>query len=159
MSNIWEHENKLSYYRVCYWFRLESENSKDQWAQKQHSHSKYFDLPETMSTIHDKYVIVPTDKTPNNIVLICKKHYIDCLKIELGWIARNVIIHIQLLRYQRRKSSIITCHCCLLFVFPWMIRIMIFPYCTEYQYYTSTHANNVISQELSSILPNLFLNF
>lgn len=45
---------------------------------------KYFDLPETMSTIHDKYVIVPTDKTPNNIVLICKKYYIDCLKIELG---------------------------------------------------------------------------
>ena len=79
---------------------------------------KYFDLPETMSTIHDKYVIVPTDKTPNNIVLICKKHYIDCLKIELGWIARNLILHIQLLRYQRRKSSIITCHCCLLFVFP-----------------------------------------
>jgi hypothetical protein len=27
MSNIWEHENKLSYYRVCYWFRLDSFDS------------------------------------------------------------------------------------------------------------------------------------
>ena len=38
-------------------------------------------VEKTMSTIHDKYVIVPADKAPTNIVLMCNKHYIDCLKI------------------------------------------------------------------------------
>jgi len=37
-----------------------------------------------LSAIHDKYVVVRADKAPNNIVLICKNHYIDCLSIELG---------------------------------------------------------------------------
>jgi len=39
------------------------------------------EVAETLSIIHDKYVVVPADKTPNNIVFICIKHYIDCLKI------------------------------------------------------------------------------
>ena len=42
------------------------------------------EVSETLSTIHDKGVAVTAEKVPNNIVLICKKHYIDCLKTELG---------------------------------------------------------------------------
>ena len=42
------------------------------------------DVAETLSTIHDKCVVVPADKAPNNIVLICIKHYINCLMIEIG---------------------------------------------------------------------------
>jgi hypothetical protein len=34
--------------------------------------------------LHDKYGIVSSDKTPNNIVFVCKSHYIDCLIKELG---------------------------------------------------------------------------
>ena len=34
--------------------------------------------------LQDKYVIVPADKAPNNIVFICKHHYFDCLIKELG---------------------------------------------------------------------------
>jgi hypothetical protein len=34
--------------------------------------------------LHDKYVIVSPDKAPNNIVFVCKSHYIDCLIKELG---------------------------------------------------------------------------
>ena len=30
------------------------------------------EVAETLSTIHDIYVVVPADKAPNNIVLICK---------------------------------------------------------------------------------------
>ena len=41
-------------------------------------------VAETLSTIHDKYVVVPANKAPTNIVLMCNKRYIDCLKIELG---------------------------------------------------------------------------
>jgi len=37
-----------------------------------------------LSYLHDKYVVVPADKALNNIVLVCKLHYIDCLKTELG---------------------------------------------------------------------------
>ena len=36
------------------------------------------------SLLHDKYVIVSADKAPNNIVFVCKSHYIDSLIKELG---------------------------------------------------------------------------
>ena len=32
-----------------------------------------------LSLLHDKYVIVSADKAPDNIVFVCKSHYIDCL--------------------------------------------------------------------------------
>ena len=41
-------------------------------------------VAECLSHLHDKYVVVPADKAPNNIVFICKSHYIDCLVKELG---------------------------------------------------------------------------
>jgi hypothetical protein len=39
-----------------------------------------------LSLLHDKYVIVSgsADKATNNIVFVCKSHYIDCLIQELG---------------------------------------------------------------------------
>jgi hypothetical protein len=37
-----------------------------------------------LSLLHDKYVIVSTDKAPNNIVFVCKSHNIYCLIKELG---------------------------------------------------------------------------
>jgi hypothetical protein len=37
-----------------------------------------------LSLLHDKYVIVSADKAPNNIVVVCKSYYIDCLIKELG---------------------------------------------------------------------------
>ena len=38
-----------------------------------------------LSLLHDKYVIVSADKSPNNIVFVCKSHYIDCLIKEFSW--------------------------------------------------------------------------
>ena len=37
-----------------------------------------------LSYLHDKCVVVPADKAPNNIVFVCKTHYINCLINELG---------------------------------------------------------------------------
>ena len=37
------------------------------------------DVAETLASIHNEYVVVPADKAPNNIVFICKKHYVECL--------------------------------------------------------------------------------
>ena len=41
-------------------------------------------VAQHLSLLHDKYVIVSADKAPNNIVFVCKSHYIDCLIKELG---------------------------------------------------------------------------
>jgi hypothetical protein len=34
------------------------------------------EVAETLSTTHDIYAVVPADQAPNNIVPICKKHYV-----------------------------------------------------------------------------------
>ena len=42
------------------------------------------DAHECMSSLHEKYVVVPADKASNNIVFICKSYYYMCLIKELG---------------------------------------------------------------------------
>ena len=37
-----------------------------------------------LSSLQDKYVIVPADKASNNIVFVCKSYYFECLIKELG---------------------------------------------------------------------------
>ena len=37
-----------------------------------------------LSDLHSKYVFVPADKAPNNIIVICKRYYINALIKELG---------------------------------------------------------------------------
>ena len=37
-----------------------------------------------LSSLHDKYVIVPGGKASNNIVFVCKSYYFECLIKELG---------------------------------------------------------------------------
>ena len=37
-----------------------------------------------ISDLHNKYVFVPADKAPNNIIIICKRYYIETLIKELG---------------------------------------------------------------------------
>ena len=110
------------------------------------------EVAATTSTIHDKYVVVATNKAPNNIVLWCIRYY-------WAWIAHKVILHIQLLRWQKRKSLIITCQSCLLLVPPWKMRIVIFPYCIVYQNDTCVHTNNVISQGASKCSTNPLSKF
>ena len=40
-------------------------------------------VAKDLSHLHDKYVVVPADKAPTNIIFVCKSHYIDCLIKEL----------------------------------------------------------------------------
>jgi hypothetical protein len=58
-----------------------------------------------LSSLHDKYVIVPADKASNNIVFVCKSYYFECLIKELG-INRTplVIPHTNQLRSTKMKS-------------------------------------------------------
>jgi hypothetical protein len=41
-----------------------------------------------LSSLHDKYAIVPADKASNNIVFVCKSYYFECLIKELGIFVR-----------------------------------------------------------------------
>ena len=42
------------------------------------------DVKACLSELHNKYVFVPADKAPNNIIIICKSYYIETLIKELG---------------------------------------------------------------------------
>ena len=42
------------------------------------------DVKACLSDLHSKYVFVPADKAPNNIIVICKRYYIETLIKELG---------------------------------------------------------------------------
>ena len=41
------------------------------------------DVKACLSDLHNKYVFVPADKAPNNIIIICKMYYIETLIKEL----------------------------------------------------------------------------
>ena len=42
------------------------------------------DVKSCLSDLHNKHVFVPADKTPNNIIIICERYYIETLIKELG---------------------------------------------------------------------------
>ena len=42
------------------------------------------DVAAELAEIHEKFVVVPANKASNNIVFVCKTHYINCLMEELG---------------------------------------------------------------------------
>jgi len=39
---------------------------------------------DNLTDLQNKYVVVPADKASNNIVVVCKIYYTDCLVKELG---------------------------------------------------------------------------
>jgi len=42
------------------------------------------DVAKNLTNLHVKYVVVPAYKAPNNVVIVCKSNYIDCLRKELS---------------------------------------------------------------------------
>ena len=103
-----------------------------------------------LSLLHDKYVIVSTDKAPNNIVCVCKSHYIDCLIKELG-IDNS-------LGNPTCTATIIG-----LFYVPLEFQPMrknwIYHHSTEFLNYTSVLSNSAILLGLPNAPRNLFPNF
>ena len=41
------------------------------------------DVKDTLHKLHANYVLVPADKAANNVIIVCKKYYIDTLVKEL----------------------------------------------------------------------------
>ena len=46
--------------------------------------SSFRHLKQDIQKFHRKYVLVPTDKAANNVVVVCRLHYINTLKQELN---------------------------------------------------------------------------
>ena len=46
--------------------------------------SSFRHLKQGIMEFHRKYVLVPADKAANNIVVVCRLHYINTLKQELN---------------------------------------------------------------------------
>ena len=42
------------------------------------------DVKDTLHKLHASYVLVPADKAANNVIIVCKKYYIDTIVKELG---------------------------------------------------------------------------
>ena len=46
--------------------------------------SSFRHLKQSIKEFHREYVMVPADKAPNNVVVVCRLHYVSTLKQELG---------------------------------------------------------------------------
>ena len=75
-SGYWRNQSYLDHA-----FRNVSRNYYLLWRQGFPTHSK---LLNAVHSLHDKYVIVPTDKASSNSVLLCKILNIECPTKELG---------------------------------------------------------------------------
>ena len=51
------------------------------------------DVKDTLHKLHANYVLIPADKASNNVIIVCKKYYIDTLVKELGINNVNSNIH------------------------------------------------------------------
>ena len=48
------------------------------------------DVKDTLSRLHDDFVLVSADKTANNVIVVCKKYYIESLIKQLGINTTNI---------------------------------------------------------------------
>ena len=48
------------------------------------------DVKDTLRRLHDDLVLVPADKAANNVIVVCKKYYIETLIKELGINTTNI---------------------------------------------------------------------
>ena len=47
-------------------------------------------MKDTLRRLHDDFVLVPADKAANNVIVVCKKYYIETLIKELGINTTNI---------------------------------------------------------------------
>ena len=48
------------------------------------------DVKDTLKRLHDDFVLVPADKAANNVIVVCKKYYIEMTIKELGINTTNI---------------------------------------------------------------------
>ena len=48
------------------------------------------DVKDTLRRLRDDFILVPADKAANNVIVVCKKYYIETLIKELGINTTNI---------------------------------------------------------------------
>ena len=69
------------------------------------------DVKACLSDLHNKYVFVPADEAPKNVIIICKRYYIETFIKELDWIIAPLQQETQLTLYVKchlKTLSILT---------------------------------------------------
>ena len=112
-----------------------------------------------LSLLHVKYVIVSVDKAPNNIVVVCKSHYIDCLIKELGIDNSLATLHIPRRHLRKRKSWTIIGLFYVPLEFQPKMKNWIYHHSTGFLNYTSVLSNSTILLGLPNAPQNFFPNY
>ena len=69
------------------------------------------DVKDTLSRLHDDFVLVPADKTVNNVIVVCKKYYIETLMKELGINTTNISPNSTYIPSTESFDKILKSHC------------------------------------------------
>ena len=121
-------------------------------------HESVFDDPDVaaeLAEVHEKFVVVPADKASNYIVFVCKTHYINCLKEELGMstMTGNLTYNLTVQARNSIKSPFGDAD---IRNFP---PILTFPNCTGFLNFTRIRTSRDILRVRLSAQPSLFLRF
>ena len=125
-----------------------------------HAKSSVFKDPTVarhLSELHDKYVVIPSDKAHSNMVFVCKLHYIDCLIKNKALTVHLVTQHIPQRHLPKNKSLAIIGQFCFPLEFQLKMKNIIFLNLTGLQSFTSVLTSNVTLQDLPIAPQNLFL--
>ena len=69
------------------------------------------DVKDTLRRLHDDFVLVPVDKAANNVIVVCKKHYINMLIKELGITTNNISPNSTYIPSTDSFDEIVKSHC------------------------------------------------
>ena len=118
------------------------------------------DVAAGLAEIHEKFVVVPADKASNNIVFVCKTHYINCLMEELGTstMTGNPTYNLTAMS----KEEILQNHHSVMLTFGISLPeedIDLIPNCTGFLNFTRIRTSRDILRVQLSAQPSLFLRF
>ena len=113
--------------------------------------SSFRHLKQGIQEFHRKYVLVPADKAANNVVVVCRLHYVNTLKQELDGTRAY-------LETDTDEVSVVNAHL-LSFLFVSMKAKTNFLRCICYLSFTKDHTKLDLLQILALVLPLNFLNY
>ena len=119
--------------------------------------SSFRHLKQGIQEFHRKYVLVPADKAANNVVVVCRLHYVNTLKRELDCTRAY-------LETDTDEMSVVNAHFLktiylLSFLFVSMKAMTNFLRCIGYLSFTKDHTKLDLLQILALVLLLNFLNY
>ena len=69
------------------------------------------DVKDTLRRLHDDFVLVPADKAANNVIVVCKKYYIETLIKELSINTTNISPNSTYIPSTASFDEILKSHC------------------------------------------------